>query len=383
MKASAKFQAALRQSHTSWQYVDVIGPTNIVKRLHVTTGTVTVDRTAQFRRSALITCIDPDGTFMPKNQSSILTPFGTTVMPYRGIKYPDGSIEVYPLGVYNLSSIVATSTNPLNLAGTTIQIECYDRSRSMSRDKFLTAYSIDAGTLITDAIKILVRRTYPFTKFHCMTHHLTNPYPLTYAAGDDPWTAAQDLATAIGAQVYFDVWGDCVIDFPADIRSLGSPDWDYIEGQGCTMTDISAVYTDDPGYNGVIMTGATTGTDDPPVQGVSWDTDPSSPTYYMGAYGQVPEFVTNSNITTAVDAQTAAAALLGAQLGFATGLDITCWTNPALEIDDVIEVESPEVNATGRFVLDSFTVPMGGQNTGGAAETEQSLTVRQQRKIGT
>lgn len=382
MRASARFQAALRKSHTVYSYIDVVSPSNQTIRLHVTTASVTVDRTAQFRRSLTATCIDYDGSIMPKNSQSILTPFGTRVLPYRGIQYDDGTIEVYPLGVFNLSAVAATESNPLNEAGTTIQLQAYDLSRKISRDKFLVPMSIAAGTLVTTAIQQIVQLTYPDQTFRCITHHMTVPYALTYAPGDDAWKACNDLAQAIGAQVYFDAYGEFVIDFPVDISNLGSPDWDYIEGQGCTMTDISAVYTDDPGYNGIVFTGASTGTDTPPVQGEAWDDDPSSPTYRYGPYGQVPYFFTDSTVTTVADANTAAASLLSLQLGFASEMDVSCWTNPALEVDDVIQIERSAVNATGKYVLDSLQIPMGATSTGGTGEVEQTLVVRQKRSIG-
>lgn len=381
MRASARFQAALRNSHEVWEYIDVVSPSNQTVRLSVTTASITVDRTAQFRRSAIATCFDPTGAVTPKNSESILTPFGTTVLPYRGIRYSDGTIEVYPLGIFNLANVTVTEANPLNAAGTTIQFQAYDQSRAISRNKFQSPFSIAAGALVTTSIQQIVQMTYPDQQFKSLTHHQTNPYALTYAPGDDAWKACNDLATAIGCQVYFDAEGYCVINTPADISNLGSPDWDYIEGQGCTMTDISAVYTDDPGYNGVIITGASTGTDDPPVQGEAWDDDPTSPTYRYGPYGQVPYYVQNTLITTTDDANATAASLLNLYLGFASEMDISCWTNPALDIDDVIQVERGTVNATGKYVLDSMQIPMGATSTGGG-ETEQTMVVRQKRSVG-
>lgn len=381
MRASARFQAALRNSHKVYEYVDVVSPSNQSVRLHVTTGSITVDRTAQFRRAAMITCFDPDGSVTPKNAESILGIYGTTVLPYRGIQYSDGTVEVYPLGIYNLANLTVTEANPLNAAGTTIQFQAYDQSRAISRNKFQSPLTIAAGALVTTSIQQIVQMTYPSQQFKSITHHMTNPYALTYAPGDDPWKACNDLASAIGCQIFYDTEGYCVINTPPDISNLGSPDWDYVEGQGCTMTDISAVYTDEPGYNGVVLTGSSTGTDDPPVQGQAWDDDPTSPTYRYGPYGQVPYYVTNSLITTVDDANASATSLLNLNLGFASEMDISCWTNPAIDVDDVIKVERSKVNATGKYVLDSMQLPMGATSTGGG-ETEQTIVVRQKRSLG-
>jgi len=372
--------AALRESHQVFEYVDIITNAHQTIRLHVTTGTVTADRSAQFRRTATLTCFDPDGTLVPQDAKAALTPFGTEMRPYKGIVYTDGTTEVYPLGVYRLSEVDIVEANPLNATRISINITAYDRSRTISRDKFLTTYTIPAGTLITTAFQQLVYRTFPNAQFDIVSSELVTPYILTYAVGDDPWQACMDLATSVGCQAYFNTDGWAILAPPADVNALSAPSWDYIEGSGCTMTDIEAIYTDDPGYNGVIVIGASPGTGLPPIQGIAWDTDPASPTYYLGPYGQVPQLVNDSTITTVAQANAVAYGLLNAQLGFTTQTDITCWTNPAIEVDDVIQVERQPVSATGLYVCDALTVPMGSATTGTpAGMNSQTVTLRQKR----
>jgi hypothetical protein len=378
MRPSSRFGAALRKSHEPFEYVDIITNSNQTLRLHITSGTITVDRSAQFRRSARVICFDPDGTLIPADAKAALTPFGTEMRPYRGIRYDDGTYEVHPLGVFALSGVEITEAN----SGTrvTINLTAYDRSRTISRQKFTSTYSIPAGTLITTAFQQLVYRTFPDAVFDIPTHQQTTPYVLTYAVGDDPWQACLDLAQSVGCEAYFAPDGTAVLAPPADINALGSPDWDYIEGQGCTMTDIDAIYTDDPGFNGVIVIGASPATGAAPVQGTVWDTDPRSATYYLGPYGQVPKVVNDSNITDQASAQSSAASLLNAQLGFTTQTNITCWVNPVLDVDDVIRVEREAVKATGLYVMDSTTIPLGSSTTGTpASPSTQVITLRQKR----
>lgn len=382
MRASARFLAEIRKSHTLFEYVDIVNNAHQTKRLHVTMGNVNADRTSQFRRSVSLVCIDPDGTFIPNGPGGDLTPYGTHILPYSGVMYSDGTTEVYPLGVFRLSDCTVDESNPLQGAGTTLTLEGYDASRTISRDKFINAYTIAQGTLVTSALQYLVRRTLPNATFDMITHGMTVPYQLTYAVGDDPWQACTDLAQSIGCETYFDVAGNCVIAPPADVTALGSPDFDYIEGQGCTMTDLAASYSDS-GYNGVIVVGASTGTAGAAVQGAAWDMDPASPTYRYGPYGQVPEIVQDQNITTVADANNSAASILNGQLGFLTQADVTCWTNPAIDVNDVIQVERSVTKTTGRFVVDSLTIPMGSSNTGTPASyTEQTVTLRQVRAVG-
>lgn len=382
-RLSTRFEAALRQSHTLYEYVDIITPSNVTTHLSVTVGTVTADRSAQFRRSAQVTCFDPTGTLTPSTAKSALTPFGTVMRAYSGIQYTDGTTEVYPLGVFRLSEVDVTESSPTSASGLSISITAYDLSRTISRNKFTTAYVIPAGTLVVSAIKTLVYRTFPEATFDSIDHTMTTPYALAYAAGDDPWQACIDLALSIGCDVYFDVNGQVVVAPPADIQALSSPVFGFIEGDGNTMTDITAIYTDDPGYNGVIVIGASTGTGATAVQGSAWDNNPGSPTYQYGPYGQVPQIVNDTNITTVAAANAAAASLLNSMLGFVTQTDITTWTNPALEIDDVVQVERARVSATGSYIVDMVTIPMGSSATGTpAGVNSQSVTLRQMRQTG-
>lgn len=381
MRATPKFLAALRKSHTVFEFIDVLTNSGKLIRLHVTVGTVSVDRSAQYRRSVQATCFDPDGSITPQDASDALTPFGTKMYPYKGILYEDGTAEVYPLGVFHLSQSSVVETGTLGNTRVTINLTGYDQSRKISRQKFTSTYTINQGTKVTDAIQALVTNVYPDARFDMITHGMTTPYGLSYAVGEDPWQACIDLAYSIGCQVYFNADGVCVCAPPADLDALSSPAMDYIEGEGCTMTDASAIYTDDPGYNGVIVIGATPGSGSDPVMGQAWDDDPASPTYRYGPYGQVPHVVNDSNITTQADADASASSLLSAAIGFITQTDITCWTNPAFEVDDVIQVQRANIAAKGLYILDAFTVPMGQSNTGVPGGMNlQALTLRQKRK---
>lgn len=384
MRASARFLAQMGKSYETYEYVDVVSPNNRTVRLHVTVGTVTADRTAAYRRMCQMTCFDPDGMLINSatgTAGAILTPFGagTVIKPYSGIRYTDGSTEVYPLGVFNISQVNIVESSPANQAGVSIGLTGYDPSRRIERNKFTATYVIPAGTVITTAIQTLVNRTLPGTRFSTTTTGATLPYPLTYAVGDSPWAAVGDLSLSVGCETYFDVYGTCVTKPPADIGALSSSVMNYIEGRQCSMTDLSSTYTDDPGYNGVIVIGASPATGRAAVQGVAWDTNPASPTYYLGPYGQVPQIVNDTNITTAAQALSSATALLNAQLGFVKQLTVTTIGpgNTALDVDDAVTVIRGRVAVAGQAVVDAVTVPLGQSQTGvPAGYNSQSLTLR-------
>lgn len=374
-RATNRFLAEIKRSHTVYAYVDVISPNQEVKRLPAVDGEVNVDRTAEVRRGARIDCIDVDGTLVPDGNSGVLTPFGTEVRPYRGVKYSDGTIEVYPLGVFRLSAATVTeSSSAGGSAGVRIALSMFDRSRTVSRDKFTNTYTVAQGTNIMAAIKLILARTFPNLEYDAISTALTTTAPLVYNTGDDPWKAATDLAKSLGCELYFDVDGQVVVAPPTDIDSLPAPDFTYIEGASSTMTDLQAVWSDEPGNNGVIVTGESVGDEKAPVRAESWDNEPSSPTYRLGPYGEVPLFVTDNNVKTVADAQIMADSMLKGMLGFSSQLNVTAWVHPALEAGDVIQVERAKLNITGLYTIDSFSIPLRKDGT-------QVLKLRQRRTV--
>lgn len=373
MRATQRFLAEIRKSHEVFGYVDIIGPEQRTSRLSTVDGTVTVDRTAQFRRTAQIIAVDPLGVLLNQGYSGALGPFGTTVRPYLGVRYDDGTTEVYPLGVFRLSATTVTETADPS-QGTQIQLDMFDLSRTVSRAQFQVPYVVPAGTNVVDAIKLILARTLPDLTYDAISTTLTTTAPHVFDASTDPWQAVTELATSIGCDIYFNVDGWVVIEPPTDVDAQPQPSFTFIEGDGCTMTELQTLYSDDPGFNGVIVTGESVGDELPPVRAEAWDDEPSSPTYRRGDYGEVPMFITDQNVKTQADAQRIATSVLRGQLGFASQLTVTAWTNPTYEAGDVVQVERALSNAHGLFIVDAFTVPMRKDET-------QTVTVSQRRRL--
>jgi hypothetical protein len=365
-RATDRFLAEIKLSHTVYSYVDVVSPTQQTVRLPVTGGSVTVDRTATTRRTCQVTCIDPLGVLVPTGTSSLLTPFGTELRPYRGVLYDDGTTEVVPLGIFRLSK---SSVKTAATGAPQITLEASDLSRTVSRNKFLVPYTVATGTNLVTAVQGILALTFPDLQYDAISTTRTTAAPQLYDASSDPWTAVTSLASSLGCDIYFDVDGWVVIAPPPDISALPAPEFTYIDGQNCSLIDMTQVFTDDPGYNGVVVTGASPGNTAPAVTATAWDDDPASATYYLGPYGAVPQFVTDQTITTAADALTTAQALLSGQLGFSSQLSATGIVNPDYEAGDVVQVDQPGANVSGLYAVDAFTVPLDAAST-------QSLTLR-------
>lgn len=371
--ASAQFFEEISGSHTVFSYVDVLGPDNKVIRIDATDGNVNVDRTATYRRQCNITCVDPTGVITPKSEDDVLTPYGTEIRPYRGVRYAGGTVEVVPLGVFRLSKVTVTDASS-SAATSGIVLEGYDRSRTVERDKFIAPYTVAVGTNIVQAIKDILARTFSDLTYDTVATNLTATAPMVFDVNISPWQAATTLAEAIGCEVFFDANGDVVIAPPVDVDHLPAADWTYIEGNGCQMLALGVVYTDEPGTNGVVLTGESTGSETAPVRSVVWDNVPSSPTYHLGPYGEVPAFVTNSVVVTQADADSVAAATLNSMIGVTSQLAITSMVNPALDTNDTVDVQRSQEGIAAKYAIDSLVIPL-------MAATTATVNLRAKRVI--
>jgi hypothetical protein len=348
---SDAYDARIGNSHTVVTKADLLLDGAVIyPDLPITGGQITVDRTAQYLRSATINLVDVDGDLVPDSPFRSLTPYGTEVKLYRGLLLPSGP-ELLPLGVYRISS-----TSIKDATGPVIDLSVYDRSRTVARSKFVSTYKIAAGTNVKDAVASLVQSRLPGVEMNLTaTPHATPA--LSYDSQADPWAdAIQTLATSVGFDAYFDTEGVFTFEPTAD-PSKQSPVLQLIEGPTNIVTEIDTSYNDDPGYNGVIVTGENT-TNTTPAYGEAWDANPNSPTYEYGRYGRIPRFETSKTVTTNAQAQAMAAGLLLRELGVTVQREITMVPNPALEPADVVHLSRAASKVDENVVLDYFTIPL-------------------------
>jgi hypothetical protein len=367
-RQSDRFYEEIRRSHTTLSWIDVISPDQELIRLPAVDGQVDVDRSAAVRRKLSCQCIDPLGLVTPRDDGEILTPYGTELRAYRGVKYTDGTTEIAPLGVFRLSK---SSISDSNTGSPVIQLEAYDRARTIARDKFKVPYTIAAGTNAMTALKAIVKQTFANVVFDTITSAVTTTGPLLYDAGSDPWEAIYQLAKSMGCEAYFDVEGRMAVLPPNDINALPSPDFSYVEGESSTMLDLGREFNDEGVFNGVIVTGESIGDQLPPVRGEAWDESPTSPTYRKGPYGEVPLFVTDNLAKTEEQCKAIAKSQLALILGDASRLSITGIVNPSYECGDIVRVTRAKSKVDGLYSVEAFNVPL--------RSATQSISLREQR----
>jgi hypothetical protein len=355
---SQAFLKAVVTSHKVKVNVAILGSDGaaLTTPLYVTGGNVSVDGAAAIRRICDLTLVDPTGALIPQSGTGIgpLAPYGIEIKISRGVQFTDESIELAPLGVFRVS---ANSVKESDSASQTLSIHGYDRSRTIARNKLTVEYIIAADTnYVTAIIDLLTSGWIGPRALQVLATPTAAVTPLLILeVGADPWAKAQEMAAAIGYELYFNGNGAVVLQpvlSPAESAVVK-----YSEGPASVLLDLNASLDDEDGYNGVIITGESTSIA-VPVRGEAWDSDPMSPTYYLGPYGRVPVFETSPYVVTQMAADAAARARLQVLLGRSQQVGFSIVPNPAHEPGDVITVTRLKSGVSADYQLMAFDVPL-------------------------
>ena len=321
------------------------------------------DETAKVRRTGTLT---PNGEpdLVPADASDLFHPAsGNELIVSRGVQYPDGSSEMAQLGVFRLTK-PAFNDNGAIVATLNLQ----DRASVISRIDWQAPYVVPAGNNIAAVLQAAMETRYPGLDYSGF-QQIEFSYPAT-TWGQDPSTAGDPMqdfitfAAAAGVELFFDVFGNPIL------RPIVNPLTsvivaDFVEGEGCTMTSAGRTLDESTAYNGVIIycngVGAT-----PPFVASVWDANPSSPTYYMGKWGEVPYKMITTAIPSGSDsyAQAYAKAVAAAYaqfqliLGSFDDVTLTAVPNPALREGDCVDVGRSRLGVSGGFVISNFTMPL-------------------------
>ena len=350
---SPAFKAAVVGSHqvaTSAVITDLSGQVRAV--LSVIAGTVTADSKQVVRRSCTVSLTDPTGALTAINAGDLLTPYGNELTLQTGITYPDGTTELVPLGVFGLAKYAISLTK----GGLVITLDGQDRARRVARSPFTDAYVIPAGTNAGTAIQQIITSRLAGATFSFMPVAAALALT-TFDVGADPWVACVDIAAGLGAEVFFDSYGVCVLRTVPDPASAVVA-WSFTDGPAGLAATWLRSLDDSSSANYVLVTGENPG-NTAPVSAVAQDSNPNSPTFTGGPYGTVAVLIVDRTVTTSAQAQARADAHLLRTQGLAEVVegDVVCL--PMLVPGDIATITSSRAGISGRFVLDGVTYPLG------------------------
>lgn len=332
--------------------------------LPINAGDVTTDMTADVQSTLALTTLYP----WPADPFAAGTPYGQEIYVERGIEYGLGTREWVGLGYFRLDE-VGQDRAPHG----PIAITASDRMAQVRDARNISPQVFGAGSSVGACIDIVVQQALP----GAVTDYGTwDAYGATFATahvmGDDRLPFLQDLLAAYGMYAYFDYRGVYTVRPVPDVKK-SSPVWTIDAGRNGVLVEMKRKISRASVYNVVVARGEPVG-ELPPVQGIAYDNNPSSPTYALGPFGVIPTYYSSSFMTT-VDQCTAAAA---AQLAKATGLpyvvSLGSVPNPALEGWDVVTVDNGHNNPE-THVLDRITYGLTPEAGMGLDTRKQFLEV--------
>lgn len=343
--ASIAFANALTGSHRVVSRCDVLFDREVIAEgVGIVSGRVDYDRTAA--RLARLSAVIAEPDRIPIASDDILTPYGYELLVWRGVRL-GASSEMVPLGVFPIQ------TSSVDGVGLSTSIVAEDRSRLVSDARFEDVYQVPAGTNYATAIRALISAGVSGLEFLFPDVTFTTPL-LTFAAQDDRWDAAQQMARSIGHELLFDGLGRLVLrpepTFSADPVA--------VIAEQVNMVAIDVQLDRATAYNKVIATGrnADNGT---PYRGEALDNDPSSPTYYHGPFGRKPRFYASEFLASNSQCATAAASILASNLGVARSIDFSAVPDPRLECSDVVRIVRSRLGIDELHIIDSLSISLG------------------------
>lgn len=388
-----------------------VGAELSISPLPVESGTVTIDNSGAQRRRATLT-VAPISSIIPTNVTSPLTPFRNMVVLYYCVGNDEYPLPAWPtlpptgqtilLGCFTLTDVAAARSSSGDL---TLTLDLQDMSQDISRQVLTQTYVTPNGTSMTAAAEQLMKYAAPdvipwfqadatsaLTSGSDSAPDLPNAAGYTWDPGQDPWEAAQEMAQAIGMELYFTPTGVCQMSYIAN-PAAQQPVWAYVDQQSLSqlgepgpggaaqITSITRTFSQSQVYNVVQMIVESANSNPSPdllYTGTSFlavvgDNDTTSPTYQFGPFGQSADVYYDQFNYQSGPALVAAKALLRQGLGAADVVEFTAIPNPAHECYDVIVVSCPDlginVGTPGWYVIDTIELPL-------TPEKDMTITAR-------
>lgn len=312
-------------------------------------GSVKSDAKSQVRRTA---STSTNLSLWSRDPKAVLRPTGTEIQIDYGIVFPDVT-EWVPLIRGLLSS--TTRQRPIPANGE-FPLALVDRSARVAEDRLPGPVQTVSGALTVTEIRRLIQDTLGTSVAVVDRTGSAQVAPVLDIERERWADGVEKLADSIAAECFFDPQGVGVIRPQPQLTDAYV--WRIASGAGGTLLSKEDNLSRESIYNGVVVTGERVdGT--VPVTATVWDTDPNSPTYYLGAFGRKPRFYSNPQLTTVAQCQAAGAALLARVRGINNGTKITAMVNPALEAGDVILLDDAADGAAKELhILDTVEVPL-------------------------
>jgi hypothetical protein len=347
---SARFLATVRGSHRMVARARLCTPGQVGTNptgveIPILSGDVQLDATAEVRATLGMTTAWP----WPSSSADLFTPYGTEVFVERGVVYGDGTREWVSQGYFRLQKQEQNYApdGPVALTGS-------DRMAAIIKAKLLAPFQFDASTPVSVVFSNLVGEVYPGAVIVYDFPAAATLFTTSHIVEESRYEFLRDIAQSLGKVMY---WGYDGRLYVVSVPNPTVPVFDVTHGAGGVLTELRRSLSDDGVHNAVVATGEQPG-EAPPVRGIAYDLDPTSPTRWGGPFGPAPRFYSSSFLTTDDQCRTAAAAMLAREKGLPYQVDFAAVPNPALEPLDAVRVSYSDAQRAEVHVLDRLAVPL-------------------------
>jgi hypothetical protein len=294
----------------------------------------------------------------------LLSAYGTVLTVTAQVRYTNQSSVSIPMGVFDIdSSSIAEGGGKLSLTAPDFWVR-------VQRAKFGQPAASTPGSTVISQIVSLLQGALGASATIVVTASNTTAVVPSLTWDSDRAQAIIDLATSIGAWVYFDRTGTCTVaDLP---RSSPSADWLIDASASGVMLSSTRSQDRTHTYNVVVVDSSSSASAAFPAQ-VVWDNDPASPTYagpdplnhpeLAGPFGVVVYKYTTSTALDAAGAAATARSILTKTTGLTAQATLGAVPNPAIDAYDALDVISPKerydiARPSRRMVVDTVTHPL-------------------------
>lgn len=357
---SAELLERVRTTHRRVTEATLIDPTGgDLMTLYVDgRGSVSVDSRRDVRRGCSDLQLTPVAgvDLIPEQGMDATSPLTDNEVVLRsGIVLADGTTEWVPLGVFGFQTCtIVEDANGVRVSLTDLA----DRSRLVTRSRWVAPYTIPASTDLADAVTDALDVAWPGHPEVRVEATATVGALVTFTEGpdSDPWRDLCGLASAHGLELFFNAEGIPVLrDVPAP--SSANPDALYLDGDDAALLTLNRSLSIAEGsYNGLVVTGEST-SGAAPVRSVLWDS-PEGPSLTPPERPR-PAWYSSPMIVTQEQADRTCLNRLPRYLGATELLSWTQLVNPAHDVWDLVRVERAAVKAAADVVFDSVTIPLG------------------------
>lgn len=365
LASSERFAQSIIRSHTVATKCEILYGGNVIGHLDIVGGSVSADMTRRTRRQCSLSLQDPTGSMVPVLAGDILQPFsGYYLRISRGIRWDDGTEELFPLGTFAPYNPKVKDTDD----SLEITVEGYDRSQIISRLAWTQPFTIPDGTNTAVAVRLVLQDRMYGMKYNLATTTATVPVTTLGLGGSDnrssdPWMDASRLAESDGQELFIDA-NDTVV-----MRPIPNPDTNavvhiFAEGEACTFESVTRATDADNMYTGVIVTSEGSAVVNPIRVDVWRDDTPL----------RIPFFYPTTLITNEAQAIQTAISILHREGRAEISADMSIVPDPRLEVGDVVQIIRERSKLNDVFVISQISMPLDAEGKAQVTTDRRRMT---------